>query len=192
MCSVSQGNDIEIHTYKPPCVRQLNLNLIGYDGEIDVYWLEIRYEGEGDECVSWVTFQWILWDPKLHPYLPVDSEDNEHETPCVRQLDSILIGCDWGGDECWLETQGWKGIDIKSVVVTVVCGFGSVEDVFRVFTRWTMLRTHHHTGPGKSPRDDEERLYRLVLGIGHWVWPQTLSRRRSVTVWWCPVRTGYW
>jgi hypothetical protein len=41
---------------------------------------------------------WLLLDAYLHPYLPEESVDDEHETPCARQLDS-LIGCGWGGDE---------------------------------------------------------------------------------------------
>jgi hypothetical protein len=57
--------------------------------------IKAGYEGEGDECdFPWVTLslEGSLVGSNLHPCKQVESVDREHESPCVRQLDS-LIGC---------------------------------------------------------------------------------------------------
>jgi hypothetical protein len=58
--------------------------------------LETRCEGEGDRCDSfWMTLEGSLVRCNLHPWQPVESVDDEHEPPCVRQLDSLI----WCGQE---------------------------------------------------------------------------------------------
>ena len=73
-----------------------------------VIFLETRCGGEGVRCgTNWMTLEGRLMRSNLHPYLPVESVDDDHESPVVRQFDN-MIGCDWGDDERWLENQSWE------------------------------------------------------------------------------------